>query len=78
MPFGRKEMTLANLPQTQSAPGSALVQSSTNSIRSRGGKFKTKSKKLYKRCTNRRLKKSDRKTKKRLYKGKRFTKRRKH
>ena len=78
LPFGRKEMTLANLPQTQSAPGSALVQSSTNSIRSRGGKFKTKSKKLYKRCTKRRLKKIVRKTKKRLYKGKRVSKRRKH
>jgi hypothetical protein len=83
LPFGRKEMTLANFPQSQSIPGSALVQSSTNSIRSRGGKSKSKKnkqRKPNKKYTKRRNKKrfsNVRKTKKRLNKRKRFSKRRK-
>jgi hypothetical protein len=83
LPFGRKEMTLANFPQSQSIPGSALVQSSTNSIRSRGGKSKSKKnkqRKPNKKYTKRRNKKrfsNVRKTKKRLNKQ-RQTKRRMH
>lgn len=77
--WGRKQMTLADLPKSQPVPGSVMVESST-STKSLGGNLKSKSNKRNKKYTKKYNKKGFklvRKTKKRLNK-KRKTKRRKN